>query len=64
MNVPAPRDPGGKPKDNLVRVKSKGIKIPHTLNVTDQEIMKSYDGGDDVPEGTAPRTPFLPQTDE
>lgn len=43
IDVPAPRDVKGKPKSGDSKVKSKPIKIPHTLEVTDDEIINSYD---------------------
>jgi predicted nucleic acid-binding Zn-ribbon protein len=51
LNVPAPRDPAGKVVKGGNAVKSKPLKIPHTLNVSNQEILQSYDGGDAPPEG-------------
>lgn len=43
IDVPAPRDIKGKPKAGDSKVKSKPIKIPHTLEVSDDEIINSYD---------------------
>ncbi|TPW21398.1 MAG: hypothetical protein FD126_730 [Elusimicrobia bacterium] len=43
LDVPAPRDVKGKPKAGDSKVKSKPIKIPRTLEVTDSEIIHSYD---------------------
>lgn len=43
IDVPAPRDVKGKPKAGDSKVKSKPIKIPHTLEVSDSEIIHSYD---------------------
>lgn len=43
IDVPAPRDVKGKPKSGDSKVKSKPIKIPRTLEVTDDEIIHSYD---------------------
>ena len=42
-DVPPPNDPEGTPIEEGKRVKSKPIKIPHTLDVSDQEIISSYD---------------------
>ncbi|MBI5595637.1 MAG: hypothetical protein HY928_06045 [Elusimicrobia bacterium] len=43
LDVPAPSDPEGAPIAADERVKSKPIKIPHTLDVSDAEIISSYD---------------------
>ncbi len=43
LDVPAPRDVRGKAVASNVTIKSKGIKIPHTLEVSDSEIIGSYD---------------------
>ncbi len=43
IDVPAPRNVKGKPKAGDSKVKSKPIKIPHTLEVSDSEIIHSYD---------------------
>ncbi|MFA5138455.1 MAG: hypothetical protein WC728_04410 [Elusimicrobiota bacterium] len=51
LNVPAPRDPKGKSVAGGSKVRSKPLKIPRTLDVTNQEILQSYDGGDAPPEG-------------
>ena len=43
IDVPAPRDVKGKPKSGDSKVKSKPIKIPRTLDVSNEEIIGSYD---------------------
>lgn len=43
VDVPAPRDVKGKPKSGDSKVKSKPIKIPRTLEVSNDEIIGSYD---------------------
>lgn len=43
IDVPAPRDVKGKPKAGDSKVKSKPIKIPRTLDVSNEEIIGSYD---------------------
>jgi len=53
LTVQAPRHPKGKPKTGArTKHKSKGIKIPHTLDVPDDEVLRSYDGGEDPPDGS------------
>lgn len=43
LDVPPPNDPEGTPVEQGKKVKSKPIKIPHTLDVSDQDIISSYD---------------------
>lgn len=43
LDVPAPRDIKGKANPANVKVVSKPLKIPRTLEVSDEEIMGSYD---------------------
>ena len=43
LDVPVPRDLPGKANPAAARVKSKPLKVPHTLEVTDEEILGSYD---------------------
>ena len=44
LEVPDPRHPDGKPSPVDKPIKSKPLKIPRTLDVPNQEILRSYDG--------------------